>query len=143
MTTSWPSVPPGRTCILILCLIVRLTPVYALVLMVFSTLTRYWSSGPLWMQLKPLVFDNCKEVWWTHLLYVNSYVMIDKPVSMEQTISILRNVKHLVDLSRTSTARTPMTNSNSFLSPRNSSDSSRKQIIKEIFLFYHQIVCCV
>ena len=26
---------------------------------------------------------------------------------------------------------------------RNSSDSSRKQIFKEIFLFYREIVCCV
>ena len=30
-----------------------------------------------------------------------------------------------------------------FQSLRNSSDSSRKQIFKEIFLFYHDIVCCV
>ena len=36
-----------------------------------------------------------------------------------------------------------MANSNSFLSLRNSSNSSRKQIFKEIFLFYREIVCCV
>ena len=30
-----------------------------------------------------------------------------------------------------------------FQSLRNSSDSSRKQIFKEIFLFYREIVCCV
>ena len=30
-----------------------------------------------------------------------------------------------------------------FESLRNSSDSSRKQIFKEIFLFYREIVCCV
>ena len=34
-------------------------------------------------------------------------------------------------------------NSNSFLSPNNFSDSSRKQIFQKIFLFYHEIVCCV
>ena len=36
-----------------------------------------------------------------------------------------------------------MANSNVFESLRNSSDSSRKQIFKEIFLFYREIVCCV
>ena len=30
-----------------------------------------------------------------------------------------------------------------FESLRNSSDSSRKQIFNEIFLFYREIVCCV
>ena len=34
-----------------------------------------------------------------------------------------------------------MDNSNSFL--RNSSDSSTIQIFREIFVFYHKIVCCV
>ena len=37
-----------------------------------------------------------------------------------------------------------MANSNSFFeSLRRSSDSSRKQIFREIFLFYREIVCCV
>ena len=36
-----------------------------------------------------------------------------------------------------------MANSNSFLSPYEILPSSRKQIFKEIFLFYREIVCCV
>ena len=37
-----------------------------------------------------------------------------------------------------------MANLNMFVNwLRNSSNSSRKQIFKEIFLFYHEIVCCV
>ena len=37
-----------------------------------------------------------------------------------------------------------MANSNTFFeSLRNSSENSRKQIFKELFLFYHEIVCCV
>ena len=37
-----------------------------------------------------------------------------------------------------------MVHSNLFFeSLRNSSESSRKQILKGIFLFYHEIVCCV
>ena len=30
-----------------------------------------------------------------------------------------------------------------FDSPRNSSNCSRKQILRGIFLFYHKIVCCL
>ena len=51
--------------------------------------------------------------------------------------------------SQTSIARTPMARlprlirTRFFESLRNSSNSSRKQIFKEIFLFYHEIVCCV
>ena len=37
-----------------------------------------------------------------------------------------------------------MVNSNSFFEAlQNSSDSSRKQIFRESFLFYHETVCCV
>ena len=50
--------------------------------------------------------------------------------------------------SRTTMARTPMARSpwlirTRFESLRNSSDSSRKQIFKRIFLFYREIVCCM
>ena len=49
--------------------------------------------------------------------------------------------------SRTSVARTPMTDGSFtmavFESLWNSSNHSRKQIFKEIFLYYHEIVCCV
>ena len=40
-------------------------------------------------------------------------------------------------------ARLPWMTRTRFSSQRNSSDSSRKQIFKEIVLFYHEIVCCV
>ena len=50
--------------------------------------------------------------------------------------------------SRTSIARTPMARLPwliriVFESLRNSSDSSRKQTIKEISLFYNDVVCCL
>ena len=51
-------------------------------------------------------------------------------------------------LCRTSIARTPMACLPGPFEPvfeclGNSSDSSRKQIFRDIFLFYHEIVCCV
>ena len=46
-------------------------------------------------------------------------------------------------MARTLIARLPWLIRTRFKSLRNSSDSSRKQIFKEIFLFYREIVCCV
>ena len=58
----------------------RLTPTYMLVLMVYSTLMKYGSTGPYWTE-NEVIFDDCKESWWTNLLYVNNFVKLDKMVS--------------------------------------------------------------
>ena len=46
-------------------------------------------------------------------------------------------------MARTTTARLPWMIRTRFSSLRNSSNSSRKQIFEAIFLFYHEIVCCM
>ena len=46
-------------------------------------------------------------------------------------------------MARTPMARLPWLIRTLFLILRNSSDGSRKQIFKEIFLFYREIVYCV
>lgn len=55
----------------------RLTPAYMLILMVFTTLMRYWGSGPMW-PTGDVPYDNCKTAWWTNLLYVNNFVHLEK-----------------------------------------------------------------
>ena len=52
---------------------------YMLVIMVFATLVKYIGSGPLWNSIDG-IYDNCKENWWTNLLYVNNFVHTDKLV---------------------------------------------------------------
>ncbi|XP_046381394.2 nose resistant to fluoxetine protein 6-like [Haliotis rufescens] len=54
----------------------RLTPVYMIVMMTFSCLYRYLGEGPLW-PAELAAADNCKQVWWTNLLYVNNLVHVD------------------------------------------------------------------
>ena len=51
-----------------------------LVLMVYTTLMKYGSTGPYWTE-NEVIFDDCKESWWTNLLYVNNFVKLDKMVS--------------------------------------------------------------
>ena len=65
----------------------RLTPVYMLVLMVFTTLMKYWLSGPMW-PTENVPFDNCKESWWTNLLYINNFVNTENSVSMNGTVCL-------------------------------------------------------
>ena len=49
----------------------------------------------------------------------------------------------ITSMARTRMARLPWMIRTRFQSLQNSSNSSRKQKFKEIFLFYREIVCCV
>lgn len=57
----------------------RLTPLYAFVLMIYSTLVLYMFSGPYSHLVKPKDselrkgIDVCKGYWWTNLIYINNY----------------------------------------------------------------------
>ncbi|XP_025083336.1 nose resistant to fluoxetine protein 6-like [Pomacea canaliculata] len=56
----------------------RLTPIYMIVLMMFGCLYTYLGKGPLWPENLPTA-SNCKDNWWTNLLYVNNFVYVDDP----------------------------------------------------------------
>ncbi|OWF42585.1 nose resistant to fluoxetine protein 6-like [Mizuhopecten yessoensis] len=56
----------------------RLTPIYMITILMFATVSEYMKSGPLMPTSFPYI-ENCKESWWTNLLYVNNLVMTDKP----------------------------------------------------------------
>ena len=55
----------------------RLTPLYAFVLMIFTTLCLYMFTGPFSTVVKSADgrkgFDVCKDYWWTNLIYINNY----------------------------------------------------------------------
>ncbi|WAR14883.1 NRF6-like protein, partial [Mya arenaria] len=56
--------------------VLRLTPIYMLVLMAFGCLYQYLGSGPFWPS-KIWAAEHCKTNWWTNLLYVNNLVGTD------------------------------------------------------------------
>ncbi|GFT48275.1 nose resistant to fluoxetine protein 6, partial [Nephila pilipes] len=51
---------------------IRLTPVYMMILAVYSTLHSYFGSGPLWPDAN--VDPNCTPEWWWNLLYINNFL---------------------------------------------------------------------
>lgn len=62
-----------------MCLIFRLTPALAVIVLFNATLYRHMGNGPLWGMVESDV-DNCRDYWWSALLYIQNYVNPEKMV---------------------------------------------------------------
>jgi hypothetical protein len=71
----------ARTPLLLLLLLFRLTPPYALVIFFYATLLPHLGSGPLWNQWVGVNKVYCVAHWWTNLLYINNYVSVSEMVT--------------------------------------------------------------
>uniref|UniRef100_A0A182QFB6 Acyltransferase 3 domain-containing protein n=1 Tax=Anopheles farauti TaxID=69004 RepID=A0A182QFB6_9DIPT len=58
---------------------VRLTPVYAFVILLHATWLLKLQTGPLWRWGAETEQAFCRRNWWTNLLYVNNYVNPNQP----------------------------------------------------------------
>uniref|UniRef100_A0A6E8VSC0 Acyl_transf_3 domain-containing protein n=1 Tax=Anopheles coluzzii TaxID=1518534 RepID=A0A6E8VSC0_ANOCL len=58
---------------------VRLTPVYAFVILLHATWLLKLQTGPLWRWGAETEQTFCRRNWWTNLLYINNYVHADEP----------------------------------------------------------------
>ncbi|XP_057651864.1 nose resistant to fluoxetine protein 6-like [Diorhabda carinulata] len=56
---------------------IRLTPVYALVIFYYATIFNHTGEGPLWKIVAGADSNDCRQNWWTNLLYINNYVNED------------------------------------------------------------------
>lgn len=63
----------------------RLTPAYALILLLYTGLFKFLGDGPFW-PTDGLDTQNCRTVWWTNLLYINNIVDVRDPENPEQLI---------------------------------------------------------
>ncbi|XP_045526420.1 O-acyltransferase like protein-like isoform X1 [Pieris brassicae] len=52
----------------------RLTPGLALLLGFITTWYRHLGTGPLWNFYVSPVVNDCKQYWWSHILYFNNYI---------------------------------------------------------------------
>jgi peptidoglycan/LPS O-acetylase OafA/YrhL len=51
---------------------IRLTGVYALVIGITATLLKFFAGGP-YSTIVQSEIDNCKNYWWTNILYINNF----------------------------------------------------------------------
>uniref|UniRef100_A0A182LZY6 Acyltransferase 3 domain-containing protein n=1 Tax=Anopheles culicifacies TaxID=139723 RepID=A0A182LZY6_9DIPT len=58
---------------------IRLTPVYAFVILLHGTWLFKLQTGPLWRYAAETEQTFCRRNWWTNLLYINNYVHADEP----------------------------------------------------------------
>ncbi|ESP03045.1 hypothetical protein LOTGIDRAFT_230482 [Lottia gigantea] len=51
----------------------RLTPLYMIVIMIYTNIAKYFNEGPLEVPaLEEMARDSCRKYWWTNLLYINN-----------------------------------------------------------------------
>lgn len=62
---------------------VRLTPAIIGLTIIHLTLGKYFGSGPNWSRIYNHVVIPCEKTWWESLLYIQNYVNIDNPVSID------------------------------------------------------------
>uniref|UniRef100_A0A182V4U1 Acyltransferase 3 domain-containing protein n=1 Tax=Anopheles merus TaxID=30066 RepID=A0A182V4U1_ANOME len=58
---------------------VRLTPVYAFVMLFEATWVVRLADGPLWQKGFETGRSYCRKNWWVNLLYINNYYKVDEP----------------------------------------------------------------
>ena len=104
---------------------------------------RYWKEIEKRFKKNESSAERCRnsstetEEWWR----VKGYSQTVKE-SGQLVLTTVLLLKSDLNSSNTNGSFT-MANSNSVLSLQNSLDRSRKQILKEAFLFFYEIVCCV
>ncbi|XP_013136928.1 PREDICTED: nose resistant to fluoxetine protein 6-like [Papilio polytes] len=67
----------------ILLRLIRLTPTYALVLATSATVVRHMGSGPMWRMVVGRQVRDCRQYWWTHMLYIQNYMSTDNTCLLE------------------------------------------------------------
>ena len=75
-------------CEICLHLLTRLTPVYAVVIMLVVGYYRYVAVGPL--ALETDIAEPCLRSWWSLLLYIDNFVYYNRAVSSIFTIGLLK-----------------------------------------------------
>lgn len=60
----------------------RHTPLLGVTILVSMSVLRFMGSGPLWPITIEYIGGNCKQYWWSTLIYIQNYVNPDEIVSV-------------------------------------------------------------
>lgn len=62
---------------------------------VHSFVLLHLANGPLWKHMMVQESENCRENWWTNIMFINNYVNADRPVS-EKPINVTLMYKNMI-----------------------------------------------
>uniref|UniRef100_A0A182QII7 Acyltransferase 3 domain-containing protein n=1 Tax=Anopheles farauti TaxID=69004 RepID=A0A182QII7_9DIPT len=69
----------AEICIISAARYIRLTPVYAFVMLFEATWVMRLGDGPLWKKGFETGRTYCRDNWWANMLYINNYYKVDEP----------------------------------------------------------------
>lgn len=58
----------------------QLTPVLAVLILIYTNLLKHLGTGPMWSYIQYNYVENCRKYWWSTLLYIQNYVNINNQV---------------------------------------------------------------
>jgi peptidoglycan/LPS O-acetylase OafA/YrhL len=61
--------------------LLRLVPALAATILISISVVKYVTEGPIWHAVLKQHLTNCKETWWSTLLFVNNFIKYDDMVS--------------------------------------------------------------
>jgi peptidoglycan/LPS O-acetylase OafA/YrhL len=61
--------------------LLRLVPALVASILISVSVVKYVTEGPVWHSVLKKYLTNCKETWWTTLLFVNNFIKYDDVVS--------------------------------------------------------------
>lgn len=62
----------------------RLTPVLAVLVLIYANLLNYLGNGPLWYNIESNYMKDCRDYWWSTILYIQNFVNVDRQVIILQ-----------------------------------------------------------
>lgn len=65
---------------------------YAFVIFYHATFFKYFGEGPMWKPIVEPEVQDCRDNWWTNILYINNYVNVDHMVSVLIFINSISDV---------------------------------------------------
>ncbi|XP_052131145.1 nose resistant to fluoxetine protein 6-like [Frankliniella occidentalis] len=70
--------------------VLRVGPVYAIVVLFHCTALPEMGAGPLWVEVAQPMAESCRKWWWSNLLFLNNYVNggTAEPLCMEHSWSL-------------------------------------------------------
>lgn len=76
----------------------RLTPIFAMMVLIIASILRYLGSGPIWPSLMESEVKTCQKWWWSSMLYVQNYVNPSDLVNVQISLTKLIHLTYSIHI---------------------------------------------